>query len=235
VSDDYRAVLALHGEGHWWIAGMRRVAMALADPPQGRVLDVGCGPGWDLAELPEGARGIGLDRDAEHTFFRPLVVGQAAQLPFADASFDRVHAFDLLDQRAVQPLSALREMSRVLRPGELAVVRVPAYAWLQGPHDEYWGGGRRFSRNQLAALMRNAHLEPRRLTYANTLPFPAAMMSRLLARVGIGSGKDLGAPPDPMNRALFRALGIESRWLRSRDLPFGLSLWCVAERAKRSP
>lgn len=232
MNDQYRAVLALHGEQHWWIAGMRHVVSAVSGPAQGRVLDIGCGPGWDLIEMPEGARGIGLDRSAAHVFYRPLVLGSAAQLPFEDEVFDRVHALDLLDQREVQPASALLEMHRVLRPGGLAVLRVPAYAWLQGPHDEYWGGERRFGRGQLGELVRSAGLEIHRLTYANTLFFPAAMISRLLARAGLGGGEDLSALPDPVNRSLLELLHAEAHWLRGHDLPFGLSLLCVAERVE---
>ena len=79
-------MLALHGERHWWIAGMRHVVGAVSGPAQGRVLDIGCGPGWDLIELPEGVRGVGLDRSAAHVFYRPLVLGQASWLPFASAT-----------------------------------------------------------------------------------------------------------------------------------------------------
>jgi len=211
---------------------MRHVVSAVSGPARGRVLDIGCGPGWDLIELPEGARGIGLDRSAAHIFYRPLVLGQATRLPFASATFDRVHAFDLLDQREVQPAAALLEMHRVLRPGGLVVIRVPAYAWLQGPHDEFWGGERRFTRSQFGMLVRAAGLEIHRLTYANTLFFPAAMTSRLLARAGLGNGVDVRALPDPLNRALLGLLDAEAHWVRSHDLPFGLSLLCVAERVE---
>ncbi len=211
---------------------MRHVVGAVSGPAQGRVLDIGCGPGWDLVELPAGVRGVGLDRSAAHIFYRPLVLGQASRLPFANATFDRVHALDLLDQREVQPAAALLEMYRVLRPGGLVVIRVPAYAWLQGPHDVFWGGERRFTRGQLETLVCAAGLEVHRLTYANTLFFPAAMTSRLLARAGLGSGVDVRPLPDPLNRSLLDLLDAEAHWLRGHDLPFGLSLLCVAERAE---
>ncbi len=81
MSNDYRSLLASHGETHWWITGMRRITHTLAGPPQGRVLDVGCGPGWDLLELPPEARGVGIDRTMEHVFFRPIVLADAALLP----------------------------------------------------------------------------------------------------------------------------------------------------------
>lgn len=229
MTEDYRALLARRGDTHWWVVGMRRIVLELAGPLHGRVLDVGCGPGWHLGELPPGATGVGLDRDAAHVFYRPLVQGDAGRLPFADHSFDRVLALDLLDQRAVQPPAALSEMSRVLRPGGLLVLRVPANPWLHGPHDEAWGGVRRFSYEQLAGLVRGAGLTPKRLTYANTLLFPAAVASRLLARAGVGGGDDLHILPDPLNRVMLSVLNAEARWLRRHDFPFGLSLLCTAK------
>lgn len=230
MNDHYRSVLALHGERHWWMTGMRHIAGALSGPAQGWVLDIGCGPGWDLAELPLEARGVGLDRSAAHVFYRPFVVGEAERLPFASERFDRVYALDLLDQREVQPAVALREMRRVLHTGGLAIIRVPAYSWLRGPHDEFWGGERRFNQPQLDVLLRSAGLQPQRMTYANTLPFPLAAISRLLARAGLGDGDDVRPLPAPVNRALRGVLELEARWLTRRDLPLGLSVLCVAMR-----
>lgn len=235
MTEDYRALLASTGGSHWWAVGMRRIVRELADPPHGRVLDVGCGPGWDLDGLPEGASGIGLDREAAHVFYRPLVLAEAGCLPFADRTFDRVLALDLLDQRDVQPPETLAEIGRVLRPGGLLILRVPAHRWLQGPHDEAWGGARRFDGKQLAGLVGTAGLVPQRLTYANSLLFPVAVISRLLARAGLGDGYDLHPLPDPLNRAMCSVLYAEARWLRHRDLPFGLSLLCTAVRPERMP
>ena len=58
------------------------------------------------------------------------------------------------------------------------------------------------------------------------------MTSRLLARAGLGSGMDVRALPDPLNRSLLELLNAEAHWLRGHDLPFGLSLLCVAERVE---
>jgi SAM-dependent methyltransferase len=110
------------------------------------LLDVGCGPGTitaDLAERVAPGRVIGVDRvedviaqartervDARST--APLYsVGDAYALPFVHAAFDVVHAHQLL-QHLTQPVSALCEMRRVLKPGGLLAVRESDYgckAW----------------------------------------------------------------------------------------------------------
>lgn len=96
------------------------------------VLDVGCGPGTitvDLARrVSPGGRAVGVDTsydvlmkaselaamsDTDNVIFEPA---DAIDLPFATGSFDIVHAHQVL-QHLPDPVGALREMTRVLRPG----------------------------------------------------------------------------------------------------------------------
>jgi arsenite methyltransferase len=106
------------------------VRAALAAEPGDRVLDVGCGPGFYVAELLEtvGAEGsvVGLDvsRDmlgvaAKRTEGHANVEfheGRATALPVADESFDRALSVQVLEYVEDVP-AALSEMRRVLRPG----------------------------------------------------------------------------------------------------------------------
>jgi SAM-dependent methyltransferase len=89
----------------------------------GRILEVGCGTGAILSELPEGAEIHGLDSDQaalnECGRYAPSalrVQGNALALPYPDRSFDIVYShFLLLWVR--DPSRALQEMKRVSRPG----------------------------------------------------------------------------------------------------------------------
>lgn len=45
---------------------------------------------------------------------------------------------------------------------------------------------------------------------------------------------EVAALPSPLNRALEQVLALERRWLRRRDLPYGLSLLALARRPKES-
>lgn len=105
------------------------------------LLDVGCGPGTitvDLARRVAPGRTVGMDRAAAvvaqaraHADSAGvdvvLRVGDVYALPFADASFDVVHAHQLL-QHLTDPVAALRELRRVLRPSGLLAVRDSDYA-----------------------------------------------------------------------------------------------------------
>ena len=94
-----------------------------------RVLDVGCGLGEFLARDP--ANTVGADLDPE-LVSRCRERGLAAhcmsalQLEFPDASFDAVHAAQLIEHFA--PLDAVRflaEAERLLRPGGYVFLTTP--------------------------------------------------------------------------------------------------------------
>lgn len=101
------------------------------------LLDVGSGPGTitlDLARLVSPGRVVGIDSeelvvananglaadtDLSNVSFE---VGDAYALDFPDASFDVVHAHQVL-QHLADPVAALREFRRVLRPGGIMAAR----------------------------------------------------------------------------------------------------------------
>ena len=110
------------------------------------VLDVGCGPGTitaDLAGRVAPGRVLGFDpsadvvaaaqaeADAAGATNLELRVGDVYALDLPDASFDLVHAHQVL-QHLADPVAALREMRRVCRPDGVVAARDSIYramAW----------------------------------------------------------------------------------------------------------
>lgn len=93
----------------------------LPPPPEGRVLDIGCGEGRGGTDLVRrGYRVVGVDfspRMAEYARERhEALVADAAALPFADESFELVLAYMSL-MNVDDPEAAVSEAARVLRPG----------------------------------------------------------------------------------------------------------------------
>jgi SAM-dependent methyltransferase len=101
------------------------------------VLDAGCGTGYGAAELTGAASVIGIDISADAIMHARREFGgphshflRAAceALPFADASFDVVLAFEVIEHLA-EWRRLLSESKRVLRPGGNFFVSTPNKAW----------------------------------------------------------------------------------------------------------
>jgi arsenite methyltransferase len=113
----------------------RLVREALAARPGERVLDVGCGPGFYVAELLEqvGPAGsvTGVDaspqtlalarRRAEGAANVELHLGDATDLPVGDGAFDAALSVQVLEYVADLD-AALGELHRALRPGGRLVI-----------------------------------------------------------------------------------------------------------------
>jgi SAM-dependent methyltransferase len=149
--------------------------------PEMSVLDCGCGPGGislGLAALiPEGSvTGVDIEPDqlergraeARQRGFANLRFEQASlyQLPFPDATFDAVLAHAVM-YHLDQPMAALREIRRVLKPGGLVGLRdadIDGDVYFPGNPllERFWaiaaqvaaagGGDIRFGRRQRAVL-----------------------------------------------------------------------------------
>lgn len=110
-----------------------------------RVLDIGSGMGgWLVAAARNGIEAVGIEPHADYGTITRLraaryglpprlarAVGE--QLPFARASFDVVLAQDILEH-VQDPDATLREITRVLKPGGVALVTaINRFAW-RDPH-----------------------------------------------------------------------------------------------------
>lgn len=105
------------------------------------VLDVGCGTGDDVRRMAEivgvSGKAVGLDtsetmiaqaRERSEGTDLPVefVQGSAYELPFEDGSFDACRCERVL-QHLDEPLAAIREMMRVVRPGGSVLILDPDF------------------------------------------------------------------------------------------------------------
>jgi SAM-dependent methyltransferase len=230
-------------ERQWWYAGMRAISFALlgdgppttgAGPP--RLLDSGCGTGGILRHLAARGRAVGVDLSPEAVRLARATGASVARaellaLPFQDATFDVVTSFDVIYHRWVEDdAAAIREIARVLRPGGLLLLRVPALKMLWGAHDEAVHSRHRYTRGEVRQLLGGQGFEVLRATYANSLLFPLLFARRTLDRLTGRHGSDVGFLPAPLERAFLAALRLEARLVRRVSLPVGASVFALARK-----
>jgi SAM-dependent methyltransferase len=232
-------VIADAGDRHFWHAPRRELIIQLLDEYDakgaGALLDVGCGTGalvrtlltlgYDARGVDPFARDFGLP---EPSFF----AGTLEHLPWDDASFATLCAFDVLEH--VDEDAALREMTRVLRPGGLMLVSVPAYRALWGPRDDAAGHLRRYSRRMVRAALTRNGLAVERLFGFQLALLPLMLVSRWIARWRARE-EPLEDNPGTVVNAFLRSINAAEVGIgRVLRPPTGSSLFAVARKPGRA-
>jgi ubiquinone/menaquinone biosynthesis C-methylase UbiE len=238
---------------YWWHVGKRMIVHSLIEkylPDEWRTqslssLDLGCGTGLNLEHLERYGRAVGTDyseealrfcRERGHTL---LCKADAGALPFPDAQFHIATALDVIEHLD-DDVVAFEELRRVLRPGGLLIVTVPAYAMLWTYWDDILGHRRRYTTRTMRDAAKRAGLRIRSVTYSNTLTMFPAVGVRMVKSLMHHSAKlmnvenepetDFISVPDWANNTLIAYYKQEARMLTNGGLPFGLSVVCVAQR-----
>jgi dolichyl-phosphate beta-glucosyltransferase len=227
---------------HWWFRAKQELVREHARTAAGRAVavDVGCGTGAVVSLLADDcgfrvAVGTDLSRYAL-TLAAPaagptgaFAAARAEQLPFRTGSVDVLTSLDVVEHLDDDVL-ALREYARVLAPGGVVCLSVPAYRWAWSDHDVVLGHRRRYTRRRLVAAAREAGLDVQRCTYFHSWLAPVALLVRRtpVRRLVRKEAEEASFVSPAVNRALLALGRAERAALRRLDLPFGLSVFLVA-------
>jgi len=233
-------------ENYWWFPAMREITDTVArselKQPNLRILDAGCGTGFNLGHYVGDSRDVyGLDladaalRYVRHRGFRKIAQASITNIPFKSETFDMVFSFEVITQTPHDTHDAsIREMHRVLKPGGYLFIRVPAFMWLWSSHDDELEVRYRYTREELAKRLSDAGFLIEWTSYANAFLFPVILLRRFLKRAGIGGGTDVKPLPRGLGwlDGIFRrVLASEAKWFSAGwRLPFGLSLICYVRK-----
>ena len=136
--DDFVNYFTAVQDSDGWSRVLDSFARFASPAPEARVLDVGCGPGalvrrfGKMAARVEGcdshpgmierATNIAAREGATNTSYR---IGELPRLPYDEGAFDVVTATNVVFLQR-DPLSAVREMARMCRPGGLVAMLNPS-------------------------------------------------------------------------------------------------------------
>jgi len=237
-SEEYDRMYSLE-DTYWWYVARRELALKLIDlhhVPGRRAVDVGCGTGALLAELCKNFDADGFDLSTKAIDFcrerglSSASVGNAEQLPAQSSAYDLAVTLDLLEH-VDDDVAAIGELHRILAPGGLLVINVPAFRWLWGPHDVALHHHRRYTARELRRKLLAAGFTVERMSYSVFLLFGVVVFRRLLDKFSRGPATvKLPRVSPGMNAFLLKLMRFESRLLQSVPLPFGSSVVAVARK-----
>jgi SAM-dependent methyltransferase len=234
-------------ETHWWYRGLRAVMFrrtGLNRPAsrKWRILDAGCGAGGSLAALRQThhIHAQGFDYSEPALYFcrrrglNNVRRGSVTDIPFPDEVFDLAYSNDVIsDAGTTDEMKAYAELLRVLKPGGLLFVNMPAYEYLRSEHDKAVNIGRRYTMKSLRRKLEDAGFEIVRISHWNVFLFPVVLLVRLLRKRGAGSAdarSDIEVPTAPLNALLSAVVELEARLSDYISFPFGSSIFCLARK-----
>jgi len=224
---------------HWWFRGRQRIFETvlrneLAGRRNLRLASVGSGPAEGLAWLVPLAEPAGRVLGVDHDFRQAgkeqrvdFVVGKAESIPLAAGSFDAVLALDVLEHLD-DDAGALREAARLVAPGGLVLVTVPALPSLWGLQDEVNEHRRRYTSHTLQQTFELAGLAHPRITHFNALMLPPIAAVRWFRRAWGQPASDVSDfdsnRPGFVNELLAATFAAERHLVGRFPIPAGVSL-----------
>jgi len=230
-------------DSFWVYCRAKLIIQALRKRRVNSIWEIGAGDG--RVSIPITQSGIsviasephyeGAQTLAKHNIF--VCDASLAELSLQNETLSTIGMFDVLEH--IEDAAAfLEEINRVMKPGSLLFLTVPAHQWLFSKHDIALGHHRRYSKSSLQRELDLAGFKALEVRYFfASLIAPVFLMRRipyLLSRKRIvvsdnnmKAATEGGIEPYPaINKVLKMILTLEAKF----RFPFGLSLLGVFEK-----
>src|SRR3989338_3622152 len=204
-----------------------------------KILEAGCGTGLLSKKLKPYGKVNAFDIHPEAirlTKQRGVNArkGSVNNVPFHTNSFDVVTSVDVIYHKQVDDQKALSEFFRVLKPGGILVVRVPANKWLVRESDKHVHTRERYNKEELARKLQKAGFIIEKISYINSLLLPPVIITHYLEKIIKPKSTKSQITPTPklINLLLSFLLSSEAYILQFLNLPFGLGIVAVTKKPK---
>ena len=229
-------------QGWWFKAKQRLLRQALKElGNEGRslILDVGCGVGAGMDDASDFGTVFGFDIEKEKLAYCSrrhsgrVALADAASIPFKGKSFDSALCMNVIYHELVKDDKAvLSEISRVLkRQGSLVLIESASDSMKRT------GIERRYTVPGLQAMLEEAGFSVKKISHWNMALSPLALLFRKGARSLNSGGKtadsieySVKSGARPFGQALYGWLLLENWVMGKIGLPFGTSIFCIAEK-----
>jgi len=230
-------------EDYWWNTGRKKIVCDLIkeqikDIKNLEILDVGCGTGGTSTAFLKFGNVTGTDfsslalKFAKNKGLTNVVRSSVTSIPFRSEKFDIITVLDVVEH-VQEDKQVLKEIWRMLKPNGIVVVTVPAFQFLWSEHDIASMHVRRYNNSTIIKILKDSEFKIIRSSYFVSFLFPFIAAYRLLAKRKIKEPNpkcDLVKFPQPINNFFEKIMFFENRLLKKVNLPFGLSIVCIAKK-----
>src|SRR3989338_1345096 len=225
---------------HFWYRAMEEQVLELMvkqSSSAGKILDAGCGTGGFSAKLMEFGEVYAVDinpvaiKYAKKKGLPHLSRASIDKLPYPADFFETGLCLDVLYHEQVKDdLKALQELYRVLKPGGLLILRLPAFEALRGAHDVVVRTRHRYTVAEVRLKLSKTGFSIKKISYVNFLLSLLLLVKRSLERRKNSHyfHSDTAPLPPLLNEMFYRILKSENKLLNFLNLPFGSSLLALA-------
>ena len=231
-------------ERYWWHVGQRFLLKKYLekyykDKKDIKLLEVGCGTGINLQLLNKFGVAYGIDISDDAINYckirgiRNIKKFDVMKIKFNANKFDVVASLGVFYHTNVSDdVKAFKEIYRVLKTRGRFFIFDCAMMCLYGKHDIAFHGIRRYSKKELESKLKQAGFTVEKISYVNTLLFPAVYLSRKLGK--LTKSKPKSEVQDSINPLVNLILKIlyktELRGIRYFNYPFGVNIFAVARK-----
>ncbi len=248
--EEYRRLYKFEDD-YWWFKGHRYLSKLLiekfADKKGAKILDVGMGTGINMVFLKKYGSVYGCDVSKDAVNFcrkRGLYnvkICHAENLKYKNNSFDIVSSFGALCCIR-NDVKALKEMHRVCKPNGILIIETPAipflHSTLKTEHDLSQHTIQRHNKKKLVQIVESAGFRIKKISHFNMFLCPLVVLLRIIKKIlkpsvqKKNAKSDLVILPSLIDIVLLGVLKFESLIVNWFNLPFGLTLVCIAEKPK---
>jgi SAM-dependent methyltransferase len=230
-----------HEKEHWWYKGRRelllKIVSSIGKNKNQKILDIGCGAGFNLVKLGKFGKASGVDVSREAIHFcrkrglKNIHLIRAGKYPFPDKSFNLITCLDVLEH-IDKDSRELVNFRKKLAPQGKIVIFVPAFSALWGKLDEKSRHFRRYTKSQLKTKLSRAGFKVEKIGYFGFLFFLPILLVRLIQRLPFGKNNQWGVEPHirsfGMNRILSAVFTFDVALSYRIPFPFGSSIFLIA-------
>ena len=230
---------------HWWFVVRQKIILQFlkkyTNQKPLRILNIGAAGGASTQWLAALGQVVSIETDPffiDHLKEQKIdVVDSPVELmPFDKNSFDLVCAFDVIEH-VKDDSDAMKEMTRVCKPGGMICITVPAFKMLWSDHDVVNAHYRRYTKASLQFLgVAFPAIKKMEISYFNSLLFLPILVARKVSNLLSKDKKNIQSDftrykiSGPFNKLCKMIFATEIPLLRFIHFPFGVSLIAAWEK-----